>query len=263
MRTFYSQYGEDRLLSQIFSGSTGVCVEVGAHNGVDLSNSYYFEQLGWQCILIEPNPALCSIIRQSRTGLLFECAASERSGDAVLHLAEGADVYSTLEDHGVPIERIKQGSGRIRDLIVRARTLDSILDETGTQQVDFVSIDVEGHEISVLRGFSLERWRPRVVLVEDGSDLADVTVRSFMREHGYVRFYRTDCNDWYAAPSESGIRSPIRLLMSGKYGLKGLAKVWLPTNVVRLLVAVKRRLVAWAQLWKARPAKIHIRAAKR
>jgi len=246
MRTFYSQFGEDQLLSQIFSGSAGVCVEVGAHNGVDLSNSYYFEQLGWQCILVEPNPALCSIIRQSRTAILFECAASERSGDAVLHLAEGADVYSTLEDHGIPINRIRNGGGRIRDLIVPTRTLDDMLDETGTQRVDFVSIDVEGHEMSVLRGFSLERWRPRVVLVEDGSDLADVAVRSFMHEHGYMRFYRTDCNDWYAAPSEGDLRCLNRLLMSGRYGIKGLAKVWLPTKVCRILVAVKRRLISWA-----------------
>jgi FkbM family methyltransferase len=246
MSSFYSQGGEDRLLAALFAGSGGVCVEVGAHNGVDLSNTYYFEQRGWKCILVEPNPDLCSMIRERRKGPLFECAASERDGEAVLHVAEGAgaDLYSTMENDGMPIDRVKRSGGQIRNLVIPTRTLDSILEEARVERVDFVSIDVEGHELSVLRGFSLERWKPRVVLVEDASDLVDVSVRSFMRERGYVPFYRTDSNDWYAAPSESGIRNPLRLLASGRYTLAGIAKAWLPPGISRSLVAVKRKLIA-------------------
>ena len=47
------------------------------------------------------------------------------------------------------------------------RTLDALLDETGLPQIDFITIDVEGHEMDVLQGLSLEKHRPRVVIFEE------------------------------------------------------------------------------------------------
>ena len=48
------------------------------------------------------------------------------------------------------------------------RTLDDILEQAeAPMPIDFVSIDVEGHEVEVLSGFDLARWRPRLILVED------------------------------------------------------------------------------------------------
>ena len=56
---FHSQFDEDRILNGIFAGkSPGICVEVGANDGVHGSNTLFFEKLGWQCVLIEPNPML-------------------------------------------------------------------------------------------------------------------------------------------------------------------------------------------------------------
>jgi hypothetical protein len=61
---YHSQIGEDRILSGIFHGiARGPCAEVGAHNGVEFSNTYYFEQRERRCFLVEPNPTLCDIIR--------------------------------------------------------------------------------------------------------------------------------------------------------------------------------------------------------
>jgi hypothetical protein len=61
-----------------------------------------------------------------------------------------------------------------------------------------VSIDVEGHELSVLKGLTLARWRPRVLVVEDNSYYADDCVPAHLAQAGYLRFARTGCNDWYA-----------------------------------------------------------------
>src|ERR1035438_3049537 len=96
--TSYSQSGEDVLLAKIFGGlKAGVCVEVGAHDGISLSNTFLFETRGWNCVLVEPNPLLCEAIRRSRSAKLFECAASDNCGTATLYLGEGADVLSTIE----------------------------------------------------------------------------------------------------------------------------------------------------------------------
>jgi hypothetical protein len=83
-----------------------------------------------------------------------------------------------------------------------ARTLDDILTEAGAgRRFEFLSVDVEGHELEVLQGLDLSKWRPRVVIAEDNSLFRDGAVRGLLRAHGYVPFRRTGVNDWYA---ESG-----------------------------------------------------------
>ena len=39
----------------LFSNKIGTCIEVGAYDGISGSNSYYFEQKGWNCLCVEPN----------------------------------------------------------------------------------------------------------------------------------------------------------------------------------------------------------------
>lgn len=200
---FYSQFGEDRILSRIFRGKRrGACIEVGANDGVYGSTSLHFERLGWRCILIEPNPELCREIRTRRKAELFECAASDRPGTLTLHVAQGAwraDGMSTVSDRPEDHARIRQLGFQTYDVHVRADTLDAILTAAGLQEPpDFISIDVEGHEQQVLSGFSLERWKPTVLIIEDNSATMNKAIGDYLARFGYLRFRRTGVNDWYA-----------------------------------------------------------------
>ena len=51
---YYAQFGEDKILNRIFNKKTGNCVEVGGFDGVTGSNTYFFEKLGWRCLIVEP-----------------------------------------------------------------------------------------------------------------------------------------------------------------------------------------------------------------
>jgi FkbM family methyltransferase len=218
---FRSQYGEDRLLARIFARPhTGICVEVGAHDGVDLSNTYYFERLGWRRILVEPNPAVWPLIRQSRPrAVLFECAASVRESQMILHvgLGEGSDVLSSLDPAG--IERLRQHGAQIGEVPVGTRRLDDMLEECQAERLDFVSIDVEGHELTVLEGLDLDRWKQRIVILEDNSNLQDSSVVEFMKARGYTRFFRTGCNDWCRSrnPAHRHLSMPADLQSPGSH----------------------------------------------
>jgi FkbM family methyltransferase len=201
-KTYYSQFGEDKILFDIFQKKTdGVCVEVGANNGVDDSNSYFFEKIGWKCVLVEPNPSLCREIRASRNALLYECAASNRNGTITLHVVEGterSDGLSTISMNKENLERIKSLGFASRPVQVRTMTMDEILKDARIETIDFISIDVEGHEYEVLEGFSLEKWKPAIILTEDNSNFEDNTVSDYLKNFGYVKFRRTGVNDWYA-----------------------------------------------------------------
>lgn len=108
---YYSQFGEDKILAEIFRGkSKGLCIEVGANDGVNDSTTMYFENVGWNCILIEPNPELCKMIRASRNSTLIESAASDRSGEVTLFVAEGAERahgVSTINSGEEALNKIK------------------------------------------------------------------------------------------------------------------------------------------------------------
>ena len=54
---YYGQFLDDKLIEEYFdNGYVGGCIDVGATNGVDINNTKYFEEKGWYCLCIEPNP---------------------------------------------------------------------------------------------------------------------------------------------------------------------------------------------------------------
>lgn len=213
---YYSQYGEDRILSRIFSGKkNGVCVEVGGYDGITGSNSYFFEKAGWTCLVVEPIPEFCDKIRKNRTCEVLELAASDANGDVTLHVADGVETLSTIESDPDHFARIrKEGGKQIRKISVKKRRLAEILQDRNLRQPDFISIDVEGHEMAVLRGLSLESTSPRVLIIEDNSNGLNGEVRKYLGAYGYVRFNRTGCNDWYAKSTDHDLVTNYSRLMA-------------------------------------------------
>ena len=106
---------------------------------------------------------------------------------------------STVSTREEDQQRIRQQGFTTRSMSVATATLDELLSAAGVQSgIDFVSIDVEGHETQVLEGFSLQKWRPRIVIVEDNSNAASNVTNEQLAREGYIRFMRTGVNDWYA-----------------------------------------------------------------
>ena len=84
---------------------------------------------------------------------------------------------------------------------VPVRTLDEILSEArAPKSFELLSVDVEGHELEVLRGFDFERWQPRLILLED--HVTSLAKHRFLNRAGYRLMRRTGLNGWYV-PSEA------------------------------------------------------------
>jgi FkbM family methyltransferase len=205
----YGQFAEDRILEEIFGDrAEGYCVEIGAHDGLTGSASYVFEKRGWHCLLVEPIPESVEKIREHRTGIVVNCAVSDREGVARFSLAEGVEAMSTLDLTPGHRELIKRAGGAVKEITVRTATLDSLLAEAAFPEVQFITIDVEGHEMAVLEGFTLEQHRPRIVIIEDNSITGDPRVAKYMADRGYVHFRRTGVNEWYAHESDVELVRP-------------------------------------------------------
>ena len=203
---FRAQHGEDRILFEYFGRKrSGYYAEVGAFNGVDLSNSYFFEQSGWSGVLVEPHPGLAERCRRDRPrAAVFACAVVPPGAPptVALEVSDGAELYSSLKMGREQHEHVRRETGglAIRRVDAEARTLDAILEEAGAPEgIDFVTIDVEGHEQGVLEGFDLARWRPRVVILERNGAILPAGIARRMTRNGYVYGLRTGVNDWYFA----------------------------------------------------------------
>lgn len=206
---FHAQFGEDRLLAdRFFRGrESGICVEVGAGDGVRFSNSAYFERLGWRCLLIEANPEAASACQRNRTGTVVHAAVVAKStGEPVsFAIAEDCGDLSSLEMNEHNLTALKRYFGRValRYVDVPASTLDALLESWQPDgPIDFVTIDVEGKEYEVLQGFDLERWAPRIVIVERNERRPQWRVLRYFRRAGYRFGMKSGVNDWYMRPSD-------------------------------------------------------------
>ncbi len=198
MRTVFPYQVEDRLKAEFFGAARkGFFVEVGANEPQHGSQSWQFEQAGWTGVLVEPQPDLAAQLRRTRRAhvVAAACSAPENAGRTMPFYVLGP--HSSLKQElavtgVVPREAIE----------VPVRTLDDILHEVkAPTPLDFVSIDVEGHEVEVLSGFDLARWRPRLLLIED--HVTSLATHRFLTRAGYRLIRRTGLNGWYVPRAEA------------------------------------------------------------
>lgn len=198
-RRFYSQAGEDMLLSLYYEGKKhkGFYVDVGAHHPYRFSNTAYFYRRGWRGINIEPTPSLFKAfprLRRRDINLNVGIGNGEKLTFYVFN--EGA-----LNTFDPEIARSRDGSydGKYRivgHIEVQTRTLADILDKhlpAGTP-IDLLTIDVEGMDFDVLKSNDWTRYLPQFILVECESsldDLADDEIYQFLHGMGYSIAGRT------------------------------------------------------------------------
>jgi FkbM family methyltransferase len=193
----------------------GFFVEVGANHPYKGSQTWHLERRGWRGILVEPLPEHADRLRKARAARVFAvaCSSPENAGRVLPFYA--SDALSGLDR-----ERMAPWA-RPEVINVPVRTLGSLLEEAGAPRpLDFLSVDVEGHEVEVLRGFDFARWAPRFILLED--HVANLSRHRFMKARGYRLVRRTELNGWYvpaSAPIRFGLGEDLRLLRKYYLGL--------------------------------------------
>ncbi len=230
MRAIFPDHMEEELKAAFLAATPkGFFVDVGANDPRAASQTWKLEQGGWTGVLIEPQPNLADALRRERTGKVYAVACSNPANAGrtlTLYLAG-------LQSSVVPGFYVA-GVRRQGEIAVPVTTLDQVLEEAGAPRpIDFVSIDVEGHCLEVLEGFTLARWQPRLLLIED--IVQDLSLHRYLTRQGYRWFRRTGINSWYVPDN-----SPARAGPFGK--LQFLRKYYLG-RPFRKLRDAKRRLL--------------------
>ena len=161
----YAQNREDLFLWALLAQRTpGVYVDVGCNHERLHSVTRLFYERGWSGVNIDANPKMAPEFDHRRRDVFVVAGVGETEGQLEFREYPLHDGLSTFDED---VKSIHEASGYpFLDHVVPIRTLSSILDDVDLDTIDFLKIDVEGLEPSVLRGLDLDRYRPTVVVVE-------------------------------------------------------------------------------------------------
>lgn len=164
-RISYSQYGEDLIINDLLNKEIGFYIDVGSFHPIKSSNTYYFYKKGWSGINIEPRSGSKELFDQYRPrDINLEIGVAE---------TEERLMYNAYSEGRLNhFRKAKSDWDNLRtEYYINVKPLEVLLDEFLPYpfNIDFISIDVEGMELTVLKSLNFERFRPEVVVVEDHS----------------------------------------------------------------------------------------------
>jgi len=196
--TYFAEFNTDQIVREKYFPDFnyhGVMIEVGGGTPSYLSMSKHFKLTGWRCIIVEPNPKYASMHRNIGNEIYEYACSNEDKDDVNFQVVHFSDNYNAnkITDHSFSAISVKPGYLKhskltidklpIRNIKIKTRKLDTILNELKLDRIDFLSIDVEGWELEVLAGFDLPKHRPRVVLIENW--LHDPSYVTYMNKLNY------------------------------------------------------------------------------
>jgi len=187
----YGQDGEDLILNRLLNGQAqGFYVDVGAHHPVRFSNTYLFYKRGWRGISIDAMPGSMKIFDKVRPrDINIECGVAGSAGK-LKYYRFNEPALNTF-DAAEAEQKNKPPYHLIDTVEVAVERLDVLLQKhlPAGQQIDFLSVDVEGKDEEVLRSNNWARFRPRFILAEtlrtDMLALGACPVVQFLGRVGY------------------------------------------------------------------------------
>jgi FkbM family methyltransferase len=215
---YYSQIGQDKYVNErIFQGmENGFFVDIGAHDGINISNSYFFEKhKNWNGICVEPIPEVYELLRKNRKCICIEGAIfTEHGYQDFMRIQVPAEMLNAptneydvkhKERLNYEIQRTEMLSGLVNEYDVRFKehlnyqfqnsigspkiikvktfTLQSILDNHNVNHIDLLSVDTEGSELAVLQSIDFKKVKIECIVVEN--NFQKKNVEEYLTIKGY------------------------------------------------------------------------------
>lgn len=198
----YSQLGEEAIIRSFFQDKRhGFYVDIGAAWGNRASTSLYLDrELDWRGIGVDALAFYQKTWGESRPDSTFlNYAVTDKSGDVVDFYQAVIPTLSSM--YPDMLEKWRLSVEGCKHRRVETITLDDLLLQQGVSHIDFLSIDTEGSEPGVLKGFTIARYRPALVCIEANAyEENNRFFLSYFSDAGYTRMQECDQLDpvnWY------------------------------------------------------------------
>jgi FkbM family methyltransferase len=198
---YYSQIGQDKWVHSVIGDKKdGFFIELGACDGLYLSNTLFFERsLEWKGICIEPNNMYYTELCKNRKCFTSnELISSENGKEVEFSNCEAAS--------GIIDENIGPFTNKVTTVKKITKTLENILDQCKAPKIiDYLSLDVEGHEYTILSTFPFDKYKFRCITVEHNEPHVGPTqqmlIRQILEKNGYKYVKgNDDVHNWGHGP---------------------------------------------------------------
>jgi FkbM family methyltransferase len=192
---YYSQSNQDKWVVEFYnSKKNGYFVDLGAYDGIQTSNTFYLEKnLNWGGICVEANPRVYEVLIKNRKSKNVNVALNDYVGECFF-------LGDKITTHGIKVP---------------CNLLSNVLIENNCpNNIDYLSIDIEGYEYTVLKDFDFNRWNIGMMTVEhnlycDGNDRKN-KIYNLLTKNGFERvvedapcldknplYFNKPYEDWY------------------------------------------------------------------
>ena len=158
----FSSNSVDLIIAELFKNQKkGIYIDVGCNHPFIGNNTYKLFKKGWNGINIDLDYTFIDSFKFHRPkDDNIQIGVSDKSGEQEMYFHHERSAINTLEN--------SRGKNAILKKNIKTSTLNNIIEKSNfkNKEIDYVSIDVEGFELKVLKGLNFDKYKPRVIIVE-------------------------------------------------------------------------------------------------
>lgn len=196
----------DEILREYFPNYEykGIFLDIGAYEPINISNSFHFEKNNWDVYCFEANTLLISELKNIRKNVYNYAIYDENKNNTNFFVVKagygggsGMAGISAVELSQQYLDSYYYG-GEIITINVEQKTLNNILENEIhliTNEIDIISIDVEGGELKVLKGLDLNKYKVKLFVIENLFNNPEIY--EYLQKYNYVLDKKIDYNEYY------------------------------------------------------------------
>ena len=177
---------EDMFIVEYFKKKNiGFYIDVGCYHPIHRNNTYLLHKNGWTGINIDIHRFsidLFNFLRPNDINLNY--AVSDLNGMVEMFYQKKLSQLSTIDEQQAQMSF----QGNIKKSKIKSLSLDAILEKTNLTEtkIDLLDIDVEGADLRVLKGFTLEKFKPELICVEiHKKDIKNSEIYKYLSNFSY------------------------------------------------------------------------------
>lgn len=203
-----SQLRQDMWIA-IASGfkRNGIFVEIGAADGVTLSNTFMLEKvLGWRGVLVEPSVFWHDNLKENRIAQIDTRCCTGESGRAIKFFATRNPLLSSISTNRFSDSHASERFQGVESSVLSVSLNDIFIEYKLPLEIDYLSIDTEGNELEILTNFDFNRFKFKFATIENGFDAEKSTkIQNLLAMHGYTKVHEdlSEFDDFYIRNSNA------------------------------------------------------------
>ena len=178
----------------------GVFLDVGAFEPIRISNSYHFEKNNWDVYCFEANTNGIPLLQKHRKNVFNYAIYDKDENNIEFNIVESngwTAGFSAIELSDQISNIFKCDNKVVTKINVNQRTLNTILETElkHIKNIDILKIDIEGGELKCLQGINLNKYKPKLILLENITN--DKKIENYLNINGYILDRNISYNQFY------------------------------------------------------------------